>query len=529
VAEPIDRLRTALAGRYRVERELGAGGMATVYLAHDERHGREVAVKVLREDLAASLGAERFHREIRIAAALQHPHILPLYDSGDADGLLYYVMPFVDGVTLRDRLLKEGELPIADAVRILRDIADALAAAHKRGVVHRDLKPENVMLSGRHALVTDFGVAKALSESTGRQSLTTIGVALGTPTHMAPEQATADVHLDHRADIYAFGVLAYDLLAGHPPFTGNSPQEVLAAHVTRPAEPVTTRRAAIPAVLSSLVMRCLEKRPADRWQSAEEMIPQLEAAMTPSGGMTPAGTQPIAATRVVERRRVIPIGLGVAGVAGLIAASAILARGRDGSAGAADGERSIAVIPFESVSGDSSDRAFILGVHGEIVTQLSKIPAMHVATRSSSSAYANTGKPAKVVADELGVTTLLTGTVQRAGGRVRFQVALEDASQGRQIWGDSYERELTAENLFAMQGEVARQVANALQVRLSESESAELSRSPTANLAALDAFHRAEVLLSERGLPESDSLLVAGSAAGPVSGLSGLDSYTTHL
>jgi serine/threonine protein kinase len=162
--------------------------MATVYLAHDERHGREVAVKVLRDDLAASLGAERFHREIRIAAALQHPHILPLYDSGDADGLLYYVMPFVDGVTLRDRLLKEGELPIADAVRILRDIADALAAAHKRDVVHRDLKPENVMLSGRHALVTDFGVAKALSESTGRQSLTTIGVALGTPTYMAPEQ-----------------------------------------------------------------------------------------------------------------------------------------------------------------------------------------------------------------------------------------------------------------------------------------------------------------------------------------------------
>ena len=290
--ESLSHLSAALADRYRIERELGAGGMATVYLAQDLKHDRKVAIKVLREELSASLGKERFLREIKVAAALQHPHILPLYDSGEADGLLFYVMPYVDGLSLRDKLVKEGELPIGDAVRILRDIADALTEAHRHGVVHRDLKPENVMLRGRHALVMDFGVAKALSEATGRQSLTTAGIALGTPTYMAPEQAVADPQVDHRADIYAFGVVAYELLAGRPPFTGANPQQILAAHVTAAAEPVTTHRA-MPPALAALVMRCLEKRPADRWQSAEELIPQLEALLTPSGGITPTATRPI--------------------------------------------------------------------------------------------------------------------------------------------------------------------------------------------------------------------------------------------
>src|SRR6266576_3198661 len=238
--EPVDdlqsRLAAELAGRYTIEREIGRGGMSIVYLAHDTRNERRVALKVLRPDLAHSLGPERFLREIKVAAALQHPHILPLYDSGAADGLLFYVMPYVDGLSLRDKLVKEGELPIGDAVRVLRDIADALSEAHRHGVVHRDLKPENVMLRGRHALVMDFGVAKALSDATGRQSLTTVGIALGTPTYMAPEQAVADPHVDHRADIYAFGVVAYELLAARPPFTGANPQQVLAAHVTAAAE-----------------------------------------------------------------------------------------------------------------------------------------------------------------------------------------------------------------------------------------------------------------------------------------------------
>ncbi|MEJ2501958.1 MAG: serine/threonine-protein kinase, partial [Gemmatimonadota bacterium] len=229
--DSFDRLTTALADRYAIEHEIGRGGMATVYLAQDLRHDRQVAIKVLRPDLAATLGPERFHREIKIAAQLQHPHILPLLDSGEADDVLYYVMPYVEGESLRDRLDTEGELPIGEAVRIVRDVVDALTEAHAHGVVHRDIKPENILLRGRHALVTDFGVAKAVSEATGRARLTTAGVALGTPAYMAPEQASADPHLDHRVDIYAVGAVAYELLAGRPVFRGWTPQQVLAAHV----------------------------------------------------------------------------------------------------------------------------------------------------------------------------------------------------------------------------------------------------------------------------------------------------------
>ena len=295
VPDQLERLKSALADRYAIEREVGAGGMATVYLAHDIRHERKVAIKVLRPELASALGPDRFLREIRIAANLHHPHILPLYDSGEAEGFLFYVMPYEEGQSLRDKLAKEGELPIAEAVRILRDVVDALAHAHEQGVVHRDIKPDNVLLSGRHALVTDFGVAKAVSEATGRDKLTTAGVALGTPAYMAPEQATASPHIDHRADIYAVGALAYETLSGRPPFTGTTPQEVLAAHVTHAVEPVTKHRETVPPVLAQLVMRCLEKKPADRWQTAEELLSQLESLTTPSGGITPTGTQPVEA------------------------------------------------------------------------------------------------------------------------------------------------------------------------------------------------------------------------------------------
>ncbi len=251
------RLVEALADRYRLERELGQGGMATVYLAEDLKHHRKVALKVLRPELAATLGPERFLREIELAAKLQHPHILPLHDSGEAQGFLYYVMPFVDGENLRGRLTRRGELPIQEAVRLLAEVADALSYAHSQGVVHRDIKPDNVLLSGRHALVTDFGVAKAVSEATGRQDLTTAGIALGTPAYMAPEQAAGDPHIDHRVDIYALGALGYELLTGSPPFTGQWPQEVLAAHVTQPPEPITSRRPQISAALGAVVMKCL--------------------------------------------------------------------------------------------------------------------------------------------------------------------------------------------------------------------------------------------------------------------------------
>jgi serine/threonine-protein kinase len=306
------RLRAALADRYSIERELGSGGMATVYLAEDLKHHRKVAVKVLRPELAATLGPERFFREIEIAAKLTHPHILPLHDSGDAVGFLYYVMPHIEGESLRDKLAKEGELPIAEAVRILRDVVDALDHAHKQGVVHRDIKPDNVMLSERHALVTDFGVAKAVSEATGVQKLTTEGVALGTPSYMSPEQAAADKHIDHRADIYAVGVVAYELLTGRTPFLGTTPQMILSAHMTDTPERVTKYRESVPPALEQLVMKCLEKKAADGWQSAEELLPQLEALATPSGGVTPTGTMPV--DRVAKRRSMMAGAVGIAAI-----------------------------------------------------------------------------------------------------------------------------------------------------------------------------------------------------------------------
>jgi tRNA A-37 threonylcarbamoyl transferase component Bud32/Tol biopolymer transport system component len=326
VSEHLERLRQALADRYRMERELGQGGMATVYLAEDLRHQRKVALKVLRPELAAALGGERFHREIQIAAQLQHPHILPLLDSGEAAGLLYYVMPFVEGHSLRERLAREGALPVGDTVHILRDVVDALTEAHAHGVVHRDIKPENIMLRGRHALVTDFGVAKAVSEATGRQTLTTAGVALGTPAYMAPEQASADPHLDHRVDIYAVGAVAYELLTGRPVFMGTTPQMVLSAHVTEAPVPVTRLRETVPRALEALVMRCLEKRPADRWQSAEELLPQLEALATPSGGITPTDTAPLSAAAPRHGLgRVRPLWVAVAVAVVVVAAVAVVA------------------------------------------------------------------------------------------------------------------------------------------------------------------------------------------------------------
>jgi serine/threonine-protein kinase len=348
----LSRLSIALSDRYKIERELGSGGMATVYLAEDVKHHRQVAVKVLRPDLAAALGPERFLREIEVAAQLHHPHILPLYDSGDVDGFLYYVMPYERGQSLREKLAKEGELPISDAVRILRDVADALAHAHKLGVVHRDIKPDNVMLSERHAVVTDFGVAKAVTEATGRHQLTTAGVALGTPAYMAPEQASADPNIDHRADIYAVGALAYELLTGRPPFTGSTQQQVLAAHVTTAPEPVTNHRAAVPQALAGLVMKCLEKKPADRWQSAEEIRAQLETLATPSGGTTPTTAQPAAARTASE----LPW-KKVGAFAGIVAALAVIVWfALPSRASVPIDPDLVAVLPFR-VTGSSADLA----------------------------------------------------------------------------------------------------------------------------------------------------------------------------
>ncbi|HEV2752129.1 MAG TPA: serine/threonine-protein kinase, partial [Gemmatimonadales bacterium] len=279
-----DRLQSALGESYHLESELGGGGMSRVFLAQEVRLGRQVVVKVLPPEWAAGVSAERFEREIQLAAKLQHPHIVPLLTAGASGDLLYYIMPRVEGQSLRARLVQEHELPIGEAVRILRDVCDALAYAHGHGIVHRDVKPDNVLLSGKHALVTDFGVAKAVAQSTGSSALTSLGVALGTPAYMAPEQAAADPGTDQRADIYAVGALAYEMVAGRPPFIGPSPSSVLAQHVSSQPDPVTKYRPNTPPALAALIMRCLEKRPADRFQTANEILEQLEPMTTPSGG-----------------------------------------------------------------------------------------------------------------------------------------------------------------------------------------------------------------------------------------------------
>jgi len=300
-----------------IERELGGGGMSRVFLAEETSLGRKVVIKVLPADLAAGLNADRFRREIQLAARLQHPHIVPLLSAGAKGGLLYYTMPFISGENLRARIVRLRELPVTDATRILREVADALDYAHEQGVVHRDIKPENILLSGSHALVTDFGVSKALSSATtetrleGGSVLTSLGIALGTPTYMAPEQAAADPQVDHRADIYALGVVGYELLAGRPPFTGMTPQATLSAQVTMSPDPVTQHRPNIPPALSAAIMRCLEKHPSDRWQTAGELRTQLETVFTPGGV-----TQPVAAPRPSFRwtpRRMM-IAAAVAGV-----------------------------------------------------------------------------------------------------------------------------------------------------------------------------------------------------------------------
>ncbi|HUO51196.1 MAG TPA: protein kinase [Gemmatimonadaceae bacterium] len=290
-----DRLQTALGDAYRIDRELGGGGMSHVFLATETALGRQVVVKVLPPEMAAGVNIDRFRREVQLAASLQHPHIVPLHAAGQAGDLFYYTMPLVEGESLRAKLAREGELPVGEAIRILRDVADALAYAHGRGVVHRDIKPDNILISGQHAVVTDFGVAKAMSAAAGSSSLTSLGVALGTPAYMAPEQAAADPHVDHRADLYALGAMAYEMLCGRPPFSGMSPQQVLAAHVTLAPAPLGAQRPSVPPALNTLVMRCLEKKPADRVQRADELFTQLQAMATPSGGMAPTGAQPAAA------------------------------------------------------------------------------------------------------------------------------------------------------------------------------------------------------------------------------------------
>ena len=495
------RLAAALADRYRLERPLGEGGMAIVYAAEDLRHRRQVAVKMLRPELCASLGADRFLREIEIVAGLRHPHILPLYDSGEADGLLYYVMPLVEGETLRARIDRERQLPIDDALRYAREVADALAYAHARGVVHRDIKPENILIEADHAVVADFGIAKAVAAAGHRTALTKTGTSIGTPAYMSPEQAAGDADLDGRSDLYSLACVLYEMLAGQTPFTGVTTESLFRQHLVVPPPPVTQYRPAVPPAVSDALMRALAKSPADRFNP----VGQFSAALAQPTHTSPsAPTVPIAAARRPLRRlAAIAVGLVL-----LVAAVAWMVASRAGR-GAASGERSVAVLPFENIGGDTSVVPLVLGVHAEMVTQLTKIAGLKVTSRTSAIEYRDSEKGDREIASELGVATLLRGTIQRSGGQVRFSVALADAPNGRELWAESYDRAYTAENLFEVQGDIARQVAGALRVQLSAQHQQQLSRAPTTNVAALDAYYRGLVSWNGRGVLDRDTATIA--------------------
>ena len=496
------RLAAALADRYRIERQLGEGGMALVYLAEDLRHRRKVAVKVLRPELCASLGAERFLREIEIVAGLRHPHILPLYDSGEAGGFLYYVMPLVEGETLRARIEREKQLPIDDALRFGREVADALAYAHARGVVHRDIKPENILLEGDHAVVADFGIAKAVAAAGHHTSLTRSGMAIGTPAYMSPEQAAGDTDIDGRSDLYSLACVVYESLAGQPPFTGVTTESLVRQHMVAPPPPVTQFRPAVPAAVSDALMRALAKSPADRFNPVGQFSSALVHA---TSAWTGAPTVALRAGRW-PMRRLATTAIALVVVAAAIA-WALASRNKSGSAGA-NRERSVAVLPFDNLSGDTAVVPLILGVHAEMVTQLTKLGGFKVASRTSALEYRNSQKSDREIASELGVVTLLRGTIQRSGGQVRFSVSLADAPQGKELWAESYDRPYTAENLFEVQGDIARQVAAALRVQLSAQQQRQLAQAPTTNVAALDAYYRGLLAWMDRSSGERDTVAV---------------------
>ena len=448
----LDGLRRALSGRYDVERELARGGMATVFLARDLRHDRAVAIKVIARDVVAPAGAERFLHEIRIAARLTHPHVLGVHDSGELDGLLYYVMPYVDGETLRARMTREGALPINDATRLLRELADALAYAHAHGVVHRDLKPENVLMSRGHAVVADFGIAKAIAAAThdGSSSaarLTATGVSLGTPGYMAPEQAVGDAGADHRADLYALGVVAYEVIAGAHPFAGRTPQATIAAHLTETPAPLETRRADIPRTLSALVAQLLAKDPANRPQSADDVVRILDDSTTVS----------FPATKTVRMRPAV-----IAGAVVVLAGIGFAAwRLTPHSAHATETIHTLAVLPFVNTGGSANDEYFSDGLTDELANALGRLPEMRLAGRTSSYAFkGKNGVPAQEIGRALDVGAFVEGTVRRAGDALRVTTELVGTTDGKVLWQNEYESH--SSDVFAVQDSLTRAIVAAL-------------------------------------------------------------------
>src|SRR5215218_8099449 len=470
MTELIDRLRLALGDAYTIERELGGGGMSHVFLATERRLDRQVVIKLLPPDVAGGVSLDRFHREIQLVARLQNPHIVPVIAAGEANGVPFFTMPFVEGRSLRELLKAGTKVSIADGTNILRDVAMALAYAHERGIVHRDIKPDNVLLSGGSAVVTDFGVAKAISSaregtSAPGGSLTQIGFSLGTPLYMAPEQAAADPSTDHRADIYSSGIMAYELFAGVPPFAGRAPAALLTAQMTETPPLLSVVRPDAPVPLVDLIRRCLEKDPSKRPQSATELIHGLDQALVSSGQPPLGAVAPAPAT--APKKNKTALALAFATVFDIATTTALVVSRRSGpDTSSADGAvpRSVAVLPLENVGGSDSDRYFSEGITDELTSALGKIPGLRVASRTSVFALRGKGMDAQQIAKTLKVSSILEGTIRRSGDRLRVTAQLTNANDGLALWSDVYERQM--KDVFAVQDDISSSIANALRVAL---------------------------------------------------------------
>jgi serine/threonine protein kinase/tetratricopeptide (TPR) repeat protein len=444
-----EQLQVTLGSVYTIERELGGAGMSRVFVAEERSLRRRVVEKDLPPDLAADVNAERFRREIQLCANLQHPHIVPVLSAGEGGQLLYYTMPFIDGQSLRQRLVTGGPLPVGEAVRILGEVVQALSYAHRRGVAHRDIKPENILLGEGGALVADFGIAKALDASAS-PNITTAGFVIGTPTYMAPEQGVGSRTLDHRADIYAIGVVAYEMLTGRPPFSGSAPEHVLAAQLTEDPAPITQRRS-IPPALASLVMRCLERYPADRWQTADEFLARLEVITSEGAG----------AVSSASPRRVWPwvVGAGAA-LAAIAVILALKPRPQQ--------RYSIAVPTFDHIGPDPAKEWVAHGVTVDLIGKLSRHPQLRVIGRSSADNERQRGSSIPQIAKSLDVDGVLDGTVQiqDTAMHVTVQFVRRDGSIG---WSESYDRPLRMAG--GVHDDIARDVENNLDLRSSRDDS----------------------------------------------------------